>query len=321
VGKNFGIGWKISKNSIERWGLPETNLLSERVSLLTNDLSQGRVDMLSLTKLSKQLLPNIAYEDSMIYIAPDGILSNFPFHVLPIRVNSKKKFLIQSSQVTMIPSITTLVNNKIKIFNNEKLLALSGPILNNNKITNSSSTDNEIIQISEIWPYQKKSILSGSNNLIDFLNIDLPDYKYIHFATHAKLDYEIPESSGLAFLNKNKIEYLSLGQIYNLKLNSQLVTMSACDSASGKNIIGEGVFSLARGFLYAGSESVIASIWKVPDKPVKIFMDHFYMNLGETLDSSLALTRTQSLASQGVYGRVLRNPQVWAAFNIISKGN
>jgi CHAT domain-containing protein/tetratricopeptide (TPR) repeat protein len=167
-------------------------------------------------------------------------------------------------------------------------------------------------------------------NLVD-LNIDfdasrenvtgrnLSDYKILHFATHGLLDTSRPEFSGLVFSlfdkdGKPQDGFLRLNQIYNLDLNSDLVVLSACQTALGKDVRGEGLIGLTRGFMYAGAKSVVASLWKVDDAATAEFMKRFYRNLlQKKLGASAALRAAQIEMKQIPR---FRAPYFWAGFTI-----
>ncbi len=112
------------------------------------------------------------------------------------------------------------------------------------------------------------------------MSADLVNYRILHFATHGLLDDTHPEFSGLVFSlydknGKSQDGFLRLNQIYNLNLNSDLVVLSACQTALGKDVRGEGLIGLTRGFMYAGARRVVASLWKVDDAATAEFMKRF----------------------------------------------
>ena len=103
----------------------------------------------------------------------------------------------------------------------------------------------------------------------------------MHFATHGFVDYERPELSGLvlSLVDRNgqpQEGYFRLHDIYNLKLSADLVVLSACNTGLGKEIKGEGLIGLTRGFMYAGAGGVAASLWKVDDEATAELMTRFY---------------------------------------------
>lgn len=113
---------------------------------------------------------------------------------------------------------------------------------------------------------------------------ELSRYRIIHFATHGQLDLDTPELSAIVLSRvdaqgKPQDGSLRLGDIYNLNLRAELVVLSACETGLGKEIRGEGLVGLTRGFMYAGAARVIASLWKVEDRSTALLMKRFYRYL------------------------------------------
>jgi CHAT domain-containing protein len=105
--------------------------------------------------------------------------------------------------------------------------------------------------------------------------------------------------------------YLRLSDIYNLKLSADLVVLSSCDSALGKDLESEGIIGLPRGFLYAGARSVVASLWKVDDDATAALMKGLYSRMQQGQSPQAALRESQlELAKDARY----RQPYYWAGF-------
>jgi CHAT domain-containing protein len=145
----------------------------------------------------------------------------------------------------------------------------------------------------------------------------LSRYRIIHFATHGLLNSEHPELSGiiLSLVDEQgnpQNGFLRLHDIYNLDLSAELVVLSACRTGLGRNVRGEGLVGLTRGFMYAGSKSIIASLWKVDDEATSELMGHFYNSLlkdGLPPAAALRAAKIKMLKREG------RNaPYFWAAF-------
>ena len=144
-------------------------------------------------------------------------------------------------------------------------------------------------------------------------------YRIVHFATHGLLDSEAPDLSGvvLSLVNekgKPQDGFLRLHEIYNLNLHADLVVLSACQTALGNEILGEGVIGLSRGFLYAGAARVMASLWTVDDRATAELMGRFYRKL-------LAEHRTPSEALRAAQLEMQQiprwsSPYFWAAFEL-----
>ncbi len=147
-----------------------------------------------------------------------------------------------------------------------------------------------------------------------FLKEDIGSYRILHIATHGIIDIQHPEMSGLILSliskeGRTKDGYVRLGDIYHLKLSADLVILSACDSALGRDLDSEGIIGLPRGFLYAGARSVIASLWKVDDQATATLMAGLYrrMHQGETPGAALRGAQLE-MVRQG------SKPADWAAF-------
>lgn len=146
---------------------------------------------------------------------------------------------------------------------------------------------------------------------------DLSQYRIIHFATHGFADFNHPELSGIVLSlvdeqGKEQDGYLRLHDIYNLNLPADLVVLSACQTGVGKQIKGEGLIALTRGFTYAGAARVVASLWKVDDEATRNLMEEFYKQMfTNKLKPAAALRRAQiKLSHQSRW----RSPYYWAGF-------
>ena len=126
-------------------------------------------------------------------------------------------------------------------------------------------------------------------------NSDLAQYRIVHFATHGVIDSRTPALSGIVLSlvdqqGKPQDGFLRLWDIYNLHLPADLVVLSACQTALGKEIRGEGLVGLTRGFMYAGAARVMASLWQVDDVATAELMSQFYQRvLKESLPPATAL--------------------------------
>jgi CHAT domain-containing protein/predicted negative regulator of RcsB-dependent stress response len=147
---------------------------------------------------------------------------------------------------------------------------------------------------------------------------DLSRYRIVHFATHGLLNSSHPELSGLLFSliderGDPQNGFLPLQEIYNLRLNADLVVLSACQTGLGKEIRGEGLVGLTRGFMFAGSSRVAASLWKVDDAATAELMRHFYRAMLQEKRAPAAALRAaqiRMLKERGDWHR----PYFWAAF-------
>lgn len=144
----------------------------------------------------------------------------------------------------------------------------------------------------------------------------LTRFRLVHFATHGIVDARQPEMSGLILSlvdrrGRWQDGYLRLGDIYKLKLSADLVVLSSCDSALGKDLESEGIIGLPRGFLYAGAKSVIASLWKVNDDATATLMSRLYARIMKGESPGLALRGAQL---EMLRDEEWSSPYYWAAF-------
>jgi CHAT domain-containing protein len=138
-----------------------------------------------------------------------------------------------------------------------------------------------------------------------------PQFSHIHFATHGRFDPDQPLQSGLLLAKDGRSNgFLSLGELYSLRLQADLVTLSACETGLGKVRNGDDVVGLTRGFLYAGSNTIVASLWEVDDQATSYLMQQFYADL-KTNNKGEALRQAQLAAR-----KKFNHPFYWAAFQL-----
>jgi len=151
------------------------------------------------------------------------------------------------------------------------------------------------------------------------MGADLTQYRIVHLATHSLLDNQRPELSGvvLSLVDRSgrpQNGFLRLYDIYNLRLGADLVVLSACQTARGGEIEGEGLIGLTRGFLYAGAPRVVATLWEVDDRTTALVMKHFY-------EGMLVRGQRPAAALRSAQAEVARTrgwdpPYYWAAFTL-----
>ncbi len=147
----------------------------------------------------------------------------------------------------------------------------------------------------------------------------LGQYRYLHFATHGYLDSERPGLSALLFSmvdaqGKPQDGFLRANDIYNLKLPAELVVLSACQTGLGKEIKGEGLVGLTRGFMYAGAARVVVSLWNVNDKATADLMTKFYEKMLKQGERPAAALRGAQVEMWKQ--KQWQSPYYWAAFTM-----
>jgi CHAT domain-containing protein/tetratricopeptide (TPR) repeat protein len=181
-------------------------------------------------------------------------------------------------------------------------------------------TRQEAEQILSLVPAtSSKQAFDFTANRATATSAELSQYRYVHFATHGFLDSQHPELSGILLSmfdeqGEPQDGFLRAHEVFNLKLAAELVVLSACQTGLGKEVKGEGLVSLTRGFMYAGSPRVVVSLWSVSDVGTAELMTRFYRGvLKEGLRPAQALQAAQfSMFKEKGFA----SPFYWAAFTL-----
>jgi CHAT domain-containing protein len=148
----------------------------------------------------------------------------------------------------------------------------------------------------------------------------LSDFKIIHVAAHGVSDIVEPDRAGLVLAPENGTEdgFWQAREIRRARLAADLVTLSACETGTGRLQGEEGIMNLARSFLIAGAKSVVASLWDADDRSTATLMTHFYRHVaaGETVADSLRAAQNEMLAEFGEDAK----PYFWSGFMVIGDG-
>jgi CHAT domain-containing protein/tetratricopeptide (TPR) repeat protein len=147
---------------------------------------------------------------------------------------------------------------------------------------------------------------------------DLRQFQYLHFAVHGILAYDVPYLKEPALVlavdpDGKEDGFLTLSEIYGLKLSADLVTLSACETGLGLSFVGEGVIGLSRAFMNAGARAILVSLWKVSDESTALLMEEFYRFLAQGINKVEALKKAKGYLRKQGY----ENPYFWAPFILI----
>ncbi|MEI7613971.1 MAG: CHAT domain-containing protein [Betaproteobacteria bacterium] len=238
------------------------------------------------------------------------VVAHGPLHYLPFNaLNDGQSFLIDRFNLRTMPSASIL--KYLSPFPGGKtgeILAFGNPDLGNPRFDLENS-ETEAIAITKNRP--KSRVLLRKNANESALRQYGEGFRYIHFATHGQFNPEAPLKSALLLSrNAESDGLLTADKIFSLKLDTDLVTLSACETGLGKVAKGDDVVGLVRAFLYAGSRSIVSSLWKVDDKATSTLMTSFYSRLG-SMNKREALRQAQLVTKQQY-----PHPFYWAAFQI-----
>jgi len=164
----------------------------------------------------------------------------------------------------------------------------------------------------------RKAALGFDANRVTAMSDDLRQYRIIHFATHSFLDSEHPELSSIALSRfdrqgKPQQGFVRADEVFNLRLAAELVVLSGCRTGLGKEVKGEGLYGMTRGFMYAGSKRVMVSLWDVQDEATARLMADFYSGLlGPKRPSPASALRAAQIATW--HNERWQAPYYWAGF-------
>jgi len=303
------------------------------------------------TTLSQILLGPVAGQlgQKRLLIVADGALEYLPFHALATpRAPAPFVPLMVEHEVTSIPSASTLAVLRRELQGRapaEKVVAVfADPVFDKSdeRLTGNFSRNSgghhgvpaaDVVQALPRLPYTRqeaeailalapatgrKAALGFEANRAAAMSEDLSRYRIIHFATHSILDSVNPELSSIALSmldrqGRPQDGFLRSHEVFNLRLGAELVVLSGCRTGLGKEVKGEGLYGMTRGFMYAGSKRVVVSLWEVQDQATAQLMTDFYRELlGPKRVSTAAALRAAQIAiwREGRWTA----PYYWAAF-------
>ena len=269
---------------------------------------------------SKLVAPSLAnMKQKNLIIIADGLLNYIPFSGLATNQN-KSNYLIEDFAISYVNSATLLKQLTEKEGINNEVLAFA-PSFNSTSST-LLPLPNNVKEATDILNYFKGKTFTNKQATLKNFNTESSKYGILHFATHAILDDASPEYSYLAFQpNKTNNNLLYVSDLYNLNLNTNLVTLSACESGIGNLKRGEGFMSLARGFYFSGASSISSTLWKINDASALKIMDDFYKHLSQNETKNLALQKAQLAFLNANKQNALVHPYYWSGFVISGNTN
>lgn len=257
-----------------------------------------------------------------LLIVSTGILQRLSFAALPIPTKPATP-LVAEHEIVMLPSASVLAAQRQALAQRpaapQALAVIASPLYGPAGPEPLTFAEQEVREITRFYPADDHRVWGGGRaNRAAATNPALADYRIVHFAVHAAPDFKQGELSALALSPSSKLEepsagFLHLTEIYNLRFNSDLVVLSACRTARGEHVKGEGVVSLARGFMHAGAARVIASQWLVNDATTPALMAELYRQMAEQRQSPAAALRQAQIL---MWREKKLPPYYWAAFNL-----
>ncbi|MDX2034228.1 MAG: CHAT domain-containing protein [Blastocatellia bacterium] len=291
-------------------------------------------------KLFQPLEPHLAGARKLI-IVPDGPLSYLPFEMLagdPKRAASTAPYLVERFSMSYAPSASALAalrSMRQHAAEAKGVIAFGDPVYEKNETLDGASagtadrgpelrrlpyTRTEVNEIAALFPVAERRVFLGAEaNEANVKREPLQQYRYVHFATHALVDEARPARSRIVLslpADAREDGALQMSEVMRLKLQADLVALSACRTGLGQLLKGEGMIGLTRAFLYAGAESVAVSLWDVNDIATAALMKAFYKNLQQGLQKDDALRQAKLALIRGPQ-LAWRHPYYWASFVLV----
>ncbi len=323
----------------------DLQIFSFRKAITSNSLSDVKQYVKDAYKYYNLLFPTALPENIVrLVVIPDGNLGLIPFEALLTEAYSGKyeqfhkyPYLIKKYEISYNYSARLFYKESkasvpventgswlgyAPVFNN-----VSNLMINENYISPLPATEDEVNTI--------KKEFEAKNHVVEAKFFDdasetylkskeVKKFKYLHIATHGFVNSEKPELSGI-ILSQKKSDgndgVLYTGEIYNMELNSDLVVLSACETGLGKVSKGEGIIGLSRALLYAGTNNIIVSLWKVADESTSELMIDFYAHLlsNEVLAKSVYANSLHASKLNMINGKKFSHPFFWSPFILVGQ--
>lgn len=244
-----------------------------------------------------------------LLVVSAGPISYLPFELL----YHSSSYLAENYVIKYAPSVSILPFIKEPHRNETGLLAMAGAGLSSSQITQKRTQNSyaslpySILEVQTIAHHFDSTLIYMDDQLneAELKAQNLSEFRFLHFATHGKIDLENPTQSGLlisGYEDEFSAEdgFLNNLEISLLNIDADLVVLSACKTGIGKRYSGEGLFGLQRSFLIAGASGVVVSLWDVYDRSTAEFMDHFYSKMLEYQNEDYGFL-SKSLSYFGLY--------------------
>jgi CHAT domain-containing protein len=258
-----------------------------------------------------------------IVVIADAGLQGLPFGLLPTSTSGET--LGATRDLVYLPSIAILraIRRHPEIGEREELAIIAAPLLNSPQFADLPYARREASAIAALLPKEQVWLAVGADaSRAAVMSADWRRFTTVHFAAHAIVDRDRPALSGIVLsppLSGGAAQdgVLRLNDIYNLNMPARLVVLSGCETAAGRGLDSEGVFSLSRAFFYAGATRVLASLWPVEDRATAEFMRIFYQAL--LVEHSTAANALRVAQRRLSADSRWASPYYWAGF--VLQGN
>ncbi|HWP37630.1 MAG TPA: CHAT domain-containing tetratricopeptide repeat protein [Gemmatimonadales bacterium] len=324
-GDSAVYGWSVSAAGLRAARLGSADSLAARVSFLTSALTAPRTGVdwrPAAAHLYLLLLGPLAPLDTNVVAIPDGPLARLPLEVL---LPPGEPPLGATHLVTYAPSASVglALARAAPRSGDRGVLAVGNPAAPNRAVTALRDARlgplpfaaEEARDIHELFRAQGSDLLVGRLATLENWYAREPGrFRYLHFAAHAIVDDRMPDRTRVVLANGD----LTLPMIRQTNVSADLVTLSACETALGRQVRGEGVIGLPHAFLSAGARGVVVTLWRVQDRGAAEFMREFYAEVAAGTGPAQALRTVRRRWI--LEGNSRSDPAAWAAFVLVGRG-
>jgi CHAT domain-containing protein len=320
----------ITQKKFHVYSIPLTSTYEKYIAGMRNAIKFNNKPTFIKTAAAiyKQLIPKIPASSNHLIIIPDGKMSAIPFEALLLEAPeydtcsySKMHFLLNNYSVSYNYAGTLYENGGKTNTSNKVLLFAPVDFSATSDLTTLPGTLEEVNVLKTLYTSTNTTDVytyaSASKNILT--DDSISKYAIIHLATHGLVDEEQPELSCIYTAGTSEEnDRIHAGDMYNMHLNADLVTLSACQTGLGKLAKGEGMIGLSRALFYAGADNIMVSLWKVSDLSTQQYMRSFYTNYQKTPALGFAEASRQAKLSL-IQTTEFNSPYYWSAFILIGK--
>ena len=296
--------WVVEKGKLQYHGVqvPKeklarlVNTLRERIASLEDKEKIREVSAFLYQALIKPVRSHIS--GKQLIIVPHDVLHYLPFQAL---VSPEGRYLVEDYPIHYLSSASLMkfTTAKKRGARGDRVLAIGNPDSGNSK-PGLKYAELEAREVKSLYPMS--TLLLNSDATKETVKSESTRHDILHFAAHAELSKDDPLSSAILLAKDGKDDgRLTVKEIFEMELNADLVVLSGCETGLGKLSRGDEMVGLIRAFIYAGTPSVVATLWKVEDSSTAALMGSFYKNL-KTMSKAEALRKAQLELIRGEIG-------------------
>lgn len=316
--------WAVTAKGVSQFVLPrekEIDALVERhqrtIQDLQDPLAENQTASSELYRMLIGPVESLVHSGATVVIVPDGRLHELNFETLVVS-GAKPHYWIEDVTVALTPSFTVLQLRKGAPAREPRLLIYGDPLPAVAEFPPLPHLKAEVREIAAGFPEGRRAVYTGEQAYAEhFRETDPRAFTAIHFAAHAAANEESPLNSAIILSPHDGKYKLYAREVADLRLEPELVTISACRSAGSKAYSGEGLVGFAWAFLEAGAHNVVAGVWNVDDAAAPLLMEELYKQWGAGASPAAALRQSKLKMMRS--GGAFRKPYYWGPFEVFTR--